>query len=244
MTAGSLERFRKSVLFLLRRDVIDLSEGKLPQIMAEKPQDSITTNLSRDQKLFAEIFGGSVEIWESQEALQDIETYLSRNPYSRLGVDKHRYLRYHVTNYLNEVYILQERLRTFTTTLLRKYRKNAPADLAAISAACEQAVARLSTFVAARGVHVHERRFTNPQLHKLAGLEILRKETHDNERFMFGRIADRAFREQRTHWKKLIGQHNLLTDQVLDAFFEALHPVLFRDDGELRRPLHWPETPN
>lgn len=140
MTAAALERFRASVLFVLRREFLDLSEGKLPPIMAEKRHDAITANLSRDQQLLAEIFWGSVEMWESHEALRDIETYLSRNPYSRLGVDKHRYLRYHVTNYLNEVYILQERLQAFTTGLLRKYRKNGPADLAAISGAGERGV--------------------------------------------------------------------------------------------------------
>lgn len=217
----------------------------MPPIMAENPQDAITTHLSRDQQLLAEIFWGSVEIWECQEALKDIETYLSRNPYSKLGVDKHRYLlRYHVTNYFHEMYILQERLRAFTTSLVRKYCRNAPADCAAISGAGEQTVAGLSEFVAVRGLHVHERRFTSRQLHRLADLEILRNETRDDERSIFATIADSEFREQRTHWKKVIRQQNLLTGQILDVFFETLHPSLFRDDGELKRPHHWPEAPN
>jgi hypothetical protein len=184
---------------------------------------------------------------------------LSRNPYSKLGVAKNRYLKYHVTNYLNEVYILQKRLEAFTKLLHRKYRKNPSADLMAISEAGARAANGFSTIVELRGVHVHERRFTSPELHRLAGLEIILSEEQNtgqdqrdtlarvnaaSEKMYFvGKAAEYGFRHLRAYWKTAINNDNVVTEQILNEFFEALYPLLFDDNGEMRRPCHWPANP-
>ena len=49
---------------------------------------------------------------------------MGRFPYSNTRVSKTRYLVYHMENYLNEVYILEQRLKSYFTIVGRLYRKD------------------------------------------------------------------------------------------------------------------------
>ncbi len=62
------------------------------------------------------------EIMESVDNLHNIAVYIRRFPYARLGVEKGAFLRYHVENYLNELYILQKRMEAYLTAISRMYK--------------------------------------------------------------------------------------------------------------------------
>ena len=67
---------------------------------------------------------GFFEIANSYYCLIDIETYIGRFPYGNTEIYKTRHLEYHMENYLNEAYILKERLNAYSTLIQRLYKKN------------------------------------------------------------------------------------------------------------------------
>src|SRR5579871_6772153 len=50
------------------------------------------------------------EIQTTLDTMRDIEFYMGRFPYSEAKIAKHRHLVFHVQAFLNELYILQQRL--------------------------------------------------------------------------------------------------------------------------------------
>ena len=239
---SNVDRFRDALLAVLRREIVDPSGEQLPPIMADDAKDSILHNLSRDQRLIADMFWGCVEIWECQEAARDIEIYLSRTPYTRLGVSKARYLKYHVTNYLNEIYMLRERIEAFTKTIERKYKQNPAHELAEIAQARQKALTELDGLVSIRGRHVHRRRFTTRQLHRLTGFELLLDTTEVSERSRLAGLVMHEYLEQRSWWKEFVQKANGSADALVDQVFTALYPMVFTPEGGLRVPRHWPDA--
>jgi len=56
---------------------------------------------------FGKIFHGYIEIINSVHTLKDIHIYISSFPYKNKSITKPRYIRYHIENYFNEVYLLK-----------------------------------------------------------------------------------------------------------------------------------------
>ena len=70
------------------------------------------------------MYNGFREISGSYYGLLEIEIYIGRFPYRNTKISKTRHLAYHMENYLNEIYILKERLNSYFTTIGRIYRKD------------------------------------------------------------------------------------------------------------------------
>ena len=73
---------------------------------------------------FSKLHDGFSEISDSYYCLLEIEIYIGRFPYRNTSISKTRHLAYHMENYLNEIYILRERLNNHFTTIGRLYRKD------------------------------------------------------------------------------------------------------------------------
>ena len=200
-----MEHFRDILLALIRRDILAPRPGQLPPILADGKDTDITSDLSRDQRLLLDVFWGVVDIWKSYDVLRDVETYLARAPRAVSRIPRSRYLLYHVAVYLNETYLLKERIETLCASLTRKYRRNPPSHHSVLDAARDAAVASLATVTAARGTHVHDKRFNTPSLHQLAGLE-LALQTHSDfpKNLLYLRILQRLSRDETSHWRRTI----------------------------------------
>ena len=59
----------------------------------------------RDEVFARRLFLEFDEIVSSYQCLRDIEIYIRRFPYRDTGLSDLRYLKYHIENHLNEVYI-------------------------------------------------------------------------------------------------------------------------------------------
>lgn len=243
MRAQGLEGFRRVILTLLRRDIFEPNYKTLPPVLARQEDDTFVSDLTRDQRLLADIFWGAAEIWESLDVLADIETYLSRAPRKELGIPKSRHLAYHIGNYLQETYLLRERVNVYCDTLKKKYRKSPAHDPQGIEAARSRLNAALKGLVEVRGTHVHQQRFTDPELHELAGLEILlHGELEERLRRFAIERSQRIYRQMRDRWRDRIKENNALKKMALDSFFDSLQAFLFDDRGEVRRPNNWPSS--
>ncbi|MFC2076287.1 hypothetical protein ACFLT7_04310, partial [candidate division KSB1 bacterium] len=73
----------------------------------------INRKQTKEDHLFSKIFFGFIEIRESYEALLDFEVYFARYPYRNTRISLVRHIRFCVESYLNEIYILKERMVSY-----------------------------------------------------------------------------------------------------------------------------------
>ena len=185
-----------------------------------------------------ELFQRFAEIFQSLQVLQDIEAYLKRFPPK---MSRSRYLVYHVHSYLQEVYVLQQRL----DALIKKYERwhkpivdNTDASIAVKT--CKQLVARsFKGIVKVRGIHVHDQRFSDPELDRLEGWEGLAETSFsDNDRWMREGYRKQANKTQKK-WIKQIATNNVATIEVLDLFFSALYSLTFSSRSKVIVPARY-----
>jgi hypothetical protein len=133
---------------------------------------------SASERYWLRWFQEGAEIDSSRRRLDQALAYLSHGPKSRAlhfhGLSEADWVRYHVEVYLQETYILFERLKH----LLRGVQKVATRGLDKEGLGSVKRLRRvlddtLSAFVKARGSHVHERRFQDEGLKNLDTLVLL-----------------------------------------------------------------------
>lgn len=187
--------------------------------------------------LAVELFRRFAEILGSVESLENIEVYIRRAPDGRLGVSKAAYLRYHVENYLAELYILRERLLAYGTFISRRYRRDhRKAEIVGTVSRNREAVADAFRGVTvARGRHIHASRYDDPELSKLSFFDVLR--TGDEGMLWLFEATYSEVRASKRHW---VQTTNRTVKQLLDVCFGALKPLLFTQTGALRSPSNRP----
>jgi predicted transcriptional regulator with HTH domain len=188
--------------------------------------------LRPDEELAQKLLFGFSEILESVDNLHNIAVYVRRFPYTNSGVEKGAYLRYHVENYLQELYILKERLKSYLTAIARAYRLDPRGPrLRAIAKAIEKHFHEaFAGTLRARGAHVHQHRYSDMDLERLKGLELVRESAGLQSWY------ENVYRETRRRKLKWIKGTNRSVDQLLDVYFEYLRDQLFDADGNLRQP--------
>jgi len=196
------------------------------------------SNVDGDDAFVVELFQRFAEIFQSIQVLQDIEGYLKRFPPK---MSRSRYLAYHVHSYLQEVYVLQQRL----DALIKKYERwhkpivdNTHTSIAVKT--CKLLVARsFKDIVIVRGGHVHHRHFSDPELDRLEGWEGLAETSFsDNDRWMREGYRKQA-NKTRKKWIKQIATNNVATIKVLDLFFSDLYSLTFSSRGKVIVPARY-----
>jgi hypothetical protein len=189
--------------------------------------------LSPRESFIEQLFFGFVEILESVESLRNVPIYIRRFPYRRAGVEKTAYLRYHIENYLNELYILKERMNALLTVISRRYRKDPRRDQIrdASKRIREHFDQALVNVVFTRGAHVHERRFGDYDLSKLILFKIMSSESD-----AYAMKYEEVYRQVRDTKRLWIEATNKSVEQLLDSYFGTLKTLLFDNKGNLEVP--------
>ncbi len=239
---SAFEEFRDLILGEAQRligQLTDQDRAVIRESIAETLGEEVVDptparELSPKAELARTLFSRFTEILSSFESLESIEKYLRRAPDPSLGVSKAAYLRYHVENYLCELYVLKERLIAYGKLISRRYKSDRrAAEIAAAISNSNDAVERvLHGLTHARGKHVHESRFDDAELSKLAFFDILRV-GDESVREIFELI----YRDVRSSKRRWIREMNQAIRVLLNAYFERLMPLLC-EDGALRLPTN------
>jgi len=189
--------------------------------------------LSPRESFIQQLFFGFVEILESVESLRNVPIYIRRFPYRSAGVEKTAYLRYHTENYLNELYILKNRMKALLTVISRRYRKDPRRDQIrdASERIQEHFGQALTNVVLTRGAHVHERRFDDYDLSRLTLFKIMSSESD-----AFAMEYEEVYRQVRRTKRLWIETTNKSIEKLLDVYFGILKTLLFDKKGNLEIP--------
>jgi hypothetical protein len=224
----------------LSRDLFD--EHDLLDEPQADPSEEVRV-LTPRQQFLKKFFDGVVEITQSFEALKDIQLYIGRFPFRRSNVSRTRYLRYHFESYLQEVFLLEERLLGYLTWVRRAYRKDRRAgDFERVCNVLQESVRKtLKGIIDLRSTHVHQYRVPERTLDRLGTLELLLSApTGDIVDHDFAEFIARAYRlrylETKRHWKKTIKDNNSALRALLDLYFDQIYALCFDAQGKVLFP--------
>ncbi len=173
-----------------------------------------------ERRLFDAIFRRFTEITETVDNLDLCQLFISAPIPRRKGLKLDRYLGYHITFYLQEIYILNERLESYAKTIMRlKKRGNRDREIAKrYEPMLDMVRTALSNIVKARGDHVHNRPFTDTELDELSTYSLLaqfKPEFNDHARFQY--------RMARTVWVKRLKENRAAIQTLLDGYFDFIY---------------------
>lgn len=172
------------------------------------------------------IFNGFTEISNSINTLRLIEKFVSITPPIEEGIDYSNYLTYHVHNYLQEMYILKERLKTYATKIERKYAKVIPK--ASMTTVIEplmkiitESLKNITGDGGVRNLHVHAEKFTDDELNWLSSTTFL---AAFNDEF---KIHSKAAYESAKHkWQNTIETNNSELNKLIDLYFNTIYSII------------------
>jgi hypothetical protein len=201
--------------------------------------------LRRDEVVFLKLFYGMVEITAAFDMLQDAEVYIRRFPHRGL-IPPDRFMRYHITNFYNNAYVLKLRLDTYTKNVGRSYRK------ATHVTKIEDLVIRLNKIVSAtmkpithaRGSYIHQNHFADHHFERLNVTALLatREEGQTGDQFVqsMAQLHRVSFKRARKEWVDRVASNNKELSKLLDVYFHLIHRIVFDKNGHIFYPHSLP----
>jgi hypothetical protein len=226
---------------MAKQHMQELGETIWNDILNLKGKKVLDRKPSEKEVFLVKVFYGYIEISDSYESLNDIEVYIGRFPYKNTNISKVSCLRYHIVNYMNEVYVLRERLSAYLTKVGRLYRRDPQRQkvLESTKPTFKNVSDALNGIVKGRSVHVHKSRYKDEELERLNLLnsftqigdanfaDFIEKLRHYHE-LEYGRI--------RQKWKGIIKKNNKTIRKLLNIYFSNFLKVLFDRNGNLIYP--------
>lgn len=190
--------------------------------------------LSLKDQQFQKLYFGFSEISNSYEVLIDTPNYVKTYPSKQIQISKTRFLRYHASNYLNEIYILKMRLESYITVITRMYKKSI--DISVVRKANETIdilLTGLDGIVNLRGKHVHHSRFEDEDLMRLGYYELFTKTDAPH----FKKIYEYALKLYKEKWITIFNKNNKTIKKILNIYFFTLYRIIFGENGNWISPL-------
>jgi hypothetical protein len=238
---GLAKEFSRSYVPIAKKHEKELGQSILNSLFDDPGPKHINRIPTPKEIYLKRIFDGFSEIHSSYQALTDIEIYINRFPFSATSVTKPRYLRYHVENYFNEMYLLKKRLLAFLTIIGRSFRKDSrhSAVLAATRPLFRIVSDSLKDVVDIRGRHVHQKRYSDTQIDRLELMELLSRDTKEDDELAMALKPFYKFEYKRirSEWKSQIKRNNETVNKLLMIYSDNLHSILFSpENNELIYP--------
>lgn len=249
-SVGALARYQEAMgraaaahLLPLTDDVIArASQGIGSLLFGGAPSDPIPPKaLKRDEVVLLKLFFGMVQITDAFDMLKDAEVYIRRFPYQGL-IPPHRFMRYHITNFYNNVYVLSERLKQYATIVGRSYRK------ATHVAKSEDTISNLNRMVVTvmrpinddRGTYIHQSHFQDDHFERLSLTTLLatraQGQADDQFKHSMARLNKVSFRRARKEWGEIFASDIENISRLLDSYFAIIHKIVLDKDNHIVYP--------
>ena len=229
----------RTILSLEGDDRADLGQSIMNEILNNGEPITIDVQHSRrDLFIGNKLFRPMAEIMYTVETIEEISKYVRVFPHRKQNLSRLNYLKYHVSNYLNEIYILKNRLIAYITSIQRAYAKSHHTRNA--SKAIEPLFKLISevfkAYIDIRGSHVHEKRNSNKEFSRLSTLELLSR-SNDEFGVIMSEIYMKSFREIRKTWILKMEKDVKAIHLLLEIYFSTLKDIIFPENH-----LHVPDN--
>ena len=241
-THGFERLWRAATDLMLQRcalEQVDPAEAQQAflDIILNAPEKRTIRRISyADDKFFQALMFGLYEIVSSYQCCEDIVQYLRRHPRGLNGITKLRNLRFIIEAYLQEMYILRERLDRFPGNLRSAAKKGSEVHviLKKLIRELRQIVdSHLRGIIGLRCQHVHSCRFSDGELSALSTLEFLVNKASVPLEGMY----EVRFIRLRKKWQNSVRNNNQVIQTLLDGYAELIYSAVFTKAGKLRGVL-------
>ena len=153
--------------------------------------------------------------------------FISLVPPKSKKINRSDYLKYHIHVYLQEIYILKERLNEYATTLQRRYTKiNKEINVKEYITPLFQIIKMMFNDITnVRSKHVHAQRFSDSDLDWLSSTTFLSK-FHDEYELPSKRIYKKVSQE----WETTIKKNTKEINKIIDIYFNTIYAVITKND--------------
>lgn len=241
-------KFVEMVEELSKSLIIPFQDSKQQKELGESLMSTILGNAStkpikhinspKEDFIANKLFRPMWEILLSMQSIENIRIYAKRFPYKRQNVSRYSYLRYHIENYLNEVYLLHNRLKAYLALIEKAYKKSSFSNNVLTITEPLKTVVEISleNLLNMRGYHVHEYRYTDKELDRLSTLELFSESSNE-----FGPLINvfyiRAYKDIRKAWVVRINNDIDAISTLLEYYFHRLMLAISKD-GKILFPDH------
>jgi len=233
------EKFTELILekveTLFKKYETDFRKG-LESTLSPVEREAIRSQFNKEEEFYTEVFLHFVEIHTSLENLDYIPVFIKKpfrksKAYEEAGITRNRYLRYHVEHYIQEEYILLERVKTFlgwfSHQLKNEGRLKDSQFVLQLRDVFEKGMNNIRLL---RRGHVHKARFDEERLSRLTRFELASIASQDEEvelvtTFLYGRA-----KKELSEW---IINNNKNLRGVINAIFGALIPIVFPSQAQV-----------
>lgn len=175
-----------------------------------------------DLKLIDDLFKRYTEISDAIDNLDLCLGFIKGRMPRKKGLKLDAYLSYHVTFYIQEIYILNERLESYAKTIMRRRKRlGEPVDVASYDLVLARVRAALSDIVRLRGSHVHDRAFSDDKMRGLSLYSFMVNHAPDAGKWS-EHLKD-EYADIKRYWVAKLGQNEIELKRLLDQYFEFIH---------------------
>lgn len=195
-----------------------------PHIDKIKARDPVEIE---EKELLNTIFGDFTDISDTYDALIMSETLISVAPPRSKKIEHDKYIKYVVNTYLQDVYILKERLNSYATRIKRIHNKSGRSELTSkhIEPLFDIVKDSFQSIVNTRGGHVHAKRYSDDELNDASTMALISNHSSD-----FQLHYDHSIAKAKIAWYERIRTNNAETKKLLDLYFKSL--ILVVKDGD------------
>lgn len=184
------------------------------------------------------LFHSLMEIETAIQNLLDTEIYIRRFPYKATRITRIRHLRFVFVNYLNEVYLLKQRLKAFLQLIEELYANgNRKKEVRKVTQLLFRYISEVfEQIVSVRSSHVHKEEYTDRQLERLEVLELISRNYSPTEnQFNWAAYFRWQYREIRKQKEKQVCEINKSIEDILNTYFSKLYPIVFSEEDDVIR---------
>jgi hypothetical protein len=234
MILGVAQRMMEPIFEKGRKE---LGNSLMDSILGANVAPSVKQKISpKDYFIANKLFRPLSEIINTIEAIENNSIYARSFPYKRQGISQAIYLKYHIENYLNELYLLKNRLISYLKLIDKSYKRSKRYKQVAesIFPLYSLVTDSLEGYIRVRGTHVHQYRYSDKDFDRLSTLELLSRGEKEISNIMQNLYND-AYRETRKVWVKKITTDIVGIHKLLEYYFKGLLAAISKD-GELLLP--------
>ncbi len=238
-----LEEYRDLFAEVFSQTIISDDVTGVPDEVGETLKKAF---LSQEYKTISSLSDGLSEIEYCLDTLSDTKIYLRRFPFSGTQITKTNHLRRSIEMYLEEIYLLKERLIGYigeikeNQDIISALQKEDIFLLDRAKTLSIESLKPITGYGMIRGKHVHERRYTDTDIDRLIRLERLISYSDIEKQFreLFEASRDLEYVKARQKWHKRVEQEITVIEEVVDVYFECLLTALFNKECAPKFPFY------
>lgn len=199
-------RYQKIMADFASEHLTPVVEARKKGNVLERPNDAA----------FSTIFQGFIEISVTLDAMHLSGKLIGLAPPRAKSIKKDEYIKFLVGAYLQEIYILEQRLSAYAKKISRLYK------ITTLPALVQKLVyLPLEQIISARGAHVHSQRYSDEKLDRLSRTALFESVGHE-----LGEDLWFDYKLAQLEWTGRVKRNRESISKIVDCYFDLLHKVV------------------